>query len=710
MKTNKLFLLFAIVLLWSCNPHKYDYSPVNKVHPKDPFASTISESEFFEINAGEDVVIEGKQGIIITIPAGSLLSKGEQPVKGNVKVELTEALSLSDMVFSNLTTSSNGEILSTGGMFFINFTQNNEQLVINKELPIYVQIPKLSDKDMLLYRGERDSLGNMNWTDPQRQKKYLIPVELSSLNFIPIRFEQTLSENLPVSGVAVPNRKFTDSLYYTIQKTYTRMQAYTPQYNASELIEPNGKKIIFFQSDSQAKNMNNLDSAVTEDISCGINPLSVKVLKDERYKNTFIASKEFETRMQSIHNTCRQDILDVYVNNLDKDLWKVDEMAAQKLKGTEHESIFIDYAAQKLENVKDAADNIYAKTLGDYFRKKTESFEKQENDIQQKVQASLEKKDKEYIEELNKYQEILRKREQNRMEYFGYELRSTGWCNVDTGTGIKNWTEKQVDVNIQNEEKFEMLNTYIWMPNNQSLMRMIAEGDKLFTSSSAREYGSIPLEKGQDFTILAVGKIGNRYYFNQVSRQPDETDLIQASLRLKETPKSEIDNILNKQSTKANEADKIQTDLNYQAYFYERETAYNLYINEFEKITQLYNVICKCCTPKTKTDRLGKQLFDSNCKRCHTTSNKKLLGPGLGETVITETFDYFKRFTKNPNEIIQSGDKRAIEIYDTYNKSLMPAFDYLTDAEISAIYEYLKFENNCNGMDYATDSRIMKFN
>ncbi|MBX7095215.1 MAG: hypothetical protein K1X56_10855, partial [Flavobacteriales bacterium] len=133
----------AIVLIASCSEKpNYDYTPVHKSFSSDPYNATLTKSQYFEINADQDNVIEGEQGIIISIPKGAFYKEGNEKVSGTVKVELTEALHLSDMIFSNLTTMSDGNLLSTGGMFYVNFTQNDQQLVIDKEVPLYVQVPK----------------------------------------------------------------------------------------------------------------------------------------------------------------------------------------------------------------------------------------------------------------------------------------------------------------------------------------------------------------------------------------------------------------------------------------------------------------------------------------------------------------------------------------------------------------------------------------
>ncbi len=129
--------------------------------------------------------------------------------------------------------------------------------------------------------------------------------------------------------------------------------------------------------------------------SCYINPLSVKTIKSEAFANSFLATKEFEQRIKILHQMPNaQELFELYVNNLGKDLYIVDAMVAQKLKGAE-KTYFENFAKEKLTNVKDA--NIYQEQLSKYYNEK-----KKENiETQQKIHQTYAKKSK---EDLMKYQ------------------------------------------------------------------------------------------------------------------------------------------------------------------------------------------------------------------------------------------------------------------------------------------------------------------
>lgn len=113
-------------------------------------------------------------------------------------------------------------------------------------------------------------------------------------------------------------------------------------------------------------------------VLCYINPLTIKTLRTELFANTFIATREFESRLRVLHGIPNADpLLDLYIKNLDKNLWEVDLMVAQKLTGN-NKKVFEDFAKQKLTNLRDA--EIYQDLLNEYYEQKLQDFQK-ENEL-----------------------------------------------------------------------------------------------------------------------------------------------------------------------------------------------------------------------------------------------------------------------------------------------------------------------------------------
>ena len=89
----------------------------------------------------------------------------------------------------------------------------------------------------------------------------------------------------------------------------------------------------------------------------------------------------------------------------------------------------------------------------------------------------------------------------------------------------------------------------------------------------------------------------------------------------------------------------------------------------------------------------GKVLFLSNCKACHdTTMLADRTGPALGLTVFQRDKKWWVQATQNFGKLLLDGDSIAIAMYRQYHNALMQNFEYLSEKEILAIYEYVKWK------------------
>lgn len=90
----------------------------------------------------------------------------------------------------------------------------------------------------------------------------------------------------------------------------------------------------------------------------------------------------------------------------------------------------------------------------------------------------------------------------------------------------------------------------------------------------------------------------------------------------------------------------------------------------------------------------GEALFKTNCARCHYATDKKLVGPGLaGVESRWSSKDNLVAWIVNSPEYLKTGDAYAIELFEKYNKSVMPAFPSLKTEDVDAILEYVKTVN-----------------
>ncbi len=83
----------------------------------------------------------------------------------------------------------------------------------------------------------------------------------------------------------------------------------------------------------------------------------------------------------------------------------------------------------------------------------------------------------------------------------------------------------------------------------------------------------------------------------------------------------------------------------------------------------------------------GKTKFTQNCSSCH---NFKVdgIGPHLGGLTKDQNPEWIKEFIKDSQAKIDAGDKRAVELFNTF-KTSMPPFGFLTDDELNSIIAFI---------------------
>ncbi|MDQ3072176.1 MAG: hypothetical protein M3Q97_02770 [Bacteroidota bacterium] len=77
------------------------------------------------------------------------------------------------------------KILVTGGAYYLNMNSNGKQLKMKQGKGLEVEFPKLTENEMGLFLGERDSLGQINWTSTNetfKQKDTQVASDYESQN------------------------------------------------------------------------------------------------------------------------------------------------------------------------------------------------------------------------------------------------------------------------------------------------------------------------------------------------------------------------------------------------------------------------------------------------------------------------------------------------------------------------------------------------
>lgn len=175
MMENKLKIASGLIFLlsslfFSCNPkaERIDDSSStnNKKENKDTVAllapytpKSDSFIQTFQINPNKKQKIKGKQGTVITIPAGCF-GKEDQ----NIKIEMIECYSIQDMLLNGLSTqTANGKLLETDGMIYLNAMNEEGDTLAIKEREVRVEMPTKNRKeDIHIFEGEQKN-GHIVW-------------------------------------------------------------------------------------------------------------------------------------------------------------------------------------------------------------------------------------------------------------------------------------------------------------------------------------------------------------------------------------------------------------------------------------------------------------------------------------------------------------------------------------------------------------------
>jgi hypothetical protein len=179
MKTvNKTIALVAIasVFLATCKKEEPE-APTNPANPTgggnpttyssltDFFNHNGAQSQFFTLDASAGGTFTGAKGTLFTFQSNSFATQSGNPVSGTVNVELKEMLSKKDMLLSNRTTTSYSYPLISGGEYYLNVTQNNQQLKLASGVSYTAQLPSTTVplNGMQVFNGQLGSADNITW-------------------------------------------------------------------------------------------------------------------------------------------------------------------------------------------------------------------------------------------------------------------------------------------------------------------------------------------------------------------------------------------------------------------------------------------------------------------------------------------------------------------------------------------------------------------
>ena len=125
-------------------------------------------SQFFTVSGSGSQIINGKKGTVLYVDPNDFETLDGKEVTDSIKVELKELLTTNELLRSGAQTVSNGELLISGGSYYIDATSNGKKLKLKSGRILKAEFPKTSNDNMLVYYGSfKNNL--MDWKTSNQQ-------------------------------------------------------------------------------------------------------------------------------------------------------------------------------------------------------------------------------------------------------------------------------------------------------------------------------------------------------------------------------------------------------------------------------------------------------------------------------------------------------------------------------------------------------------
>lgn len=111
-------------------------SSINSFFPKNG-----APVQAFTVDATVGQMLKGSGGTMIYISPNSFVTQSNQAVTGNLTIELREIFSKRDMILSNVSSTSGGKPLISGGEFYFSAKQNGQKLKLAVNSGVYAEVP-----------------------------------------------------------------------------------------------------------------------------------------------------------------------------------------------------------------------------------------------------------------------------------------------------------------------------------------------------------------------------------------------------------------------------------------------------------------------------------------------------------------------------------------------------------------------------------------
>jgi TonB family protein len=135
----------------------------NSLNIKDLYKQFEKAPQSFVLDNAIDTILVCNEGTVLTIRADMFVKENGEPVNGNVILKVKEYYKLSDILLADLSTTSDGDMLETGGMLHLEAKADGVKCKLKKGKAMKIEFPYEVEKDnMQLFGGNRTE-ELMNW-------------------------------------------------------------------------------------------------------------------------------------------------------------------------------------------------------------------------------------------------------------------------------------------------------------------------------------------------------------------------------------------------------------------------------------------------------------------------------------------------------------------------------------------------------------------
>jgi hypothetical protein len=499
---QRVLITFLVIcaLVWSCQKQTAITTPGN-IAP--------DELEVFEIDNSTDTTLYTADEIIIYLPANSVVHEDGTPVD-QYEIRMAGFMDAAEAMSSNLTTTTQESLLNSSAIIYSSLTSNGNTLQIDPDKPITMDIPDYYDRESLVvYEPDPAIDEDIVWKKTSTPT-FLSTLDFDLLDFLPEGFQSSAKNTL---GSALPPEAI-DSVYYA-------MEAYEQREVIKELAYGTEQsEFLYTVKKEVAVEFDSTTEFEETEFRTLLTPATIKVLRNPRFRNTFIATRAFEQRLKTLHKVhCYGvDLLETYLLNLHEPLWVSDSIIFFHNK-FDHPLLydFEKFYKSRNTNVRNAPESSSA--LFEWF---VQELDSERNNIQKEQQNTESKALKNLRNVLGKRERflkrkktLLKKREAYRMKRFGFEMTSTGWYNFAIPAKPEELEKFILDVTVENGNSFQRTYAFVVNPKIFSLYAMSSENKVLF-EGGFEDDRHLLMWKNQEAIVTAIGKDKHVYAYDRV--------------------------------------------------------------------------------------------------------------------------------------------------------------------------------------------------